>query len=124
MFKENSKAIYLQIAERIYDAVLAGELHPADRLPSVRDYAIMVQVNPNTVMRTYDVLSRQDIIVNRRGIGYFLADDAPEKVRLLRSRQLLDEDIVEVFRQCSLLGITPQQIADSYNDYLNKRKKQ
>ena len=76
MFQENNKAIYLQIAERVHDDVLSGALCPGRRLPSVREYAAAVQVNPNTVMRTYELLARDGIITNRRGIGFFLTDEA------------------------------------------------
>lgn len=118
MFKENNKAIYLQIAERIYDDIQAGNIRPGDRLPSVRDYAVLVQVNPNTVMRTYETLTREEIIVNRRGIGFFLTEEAPEKVRNIRIAGLKENDLPEVFRRLSLLGITPDELTEAYKKYL------
>ena len=75
-FNESNKAIYLQIADVICDKVLEGTLRPADRVPSVREYAATVMVNVNTVMRTYDYLSTMGVIYNKRGVGYFVADDA------------------------------------------------
>ncbi len=118
MFKENNKAIYLQIAERIYDDIQAGNIKPGDRLPSVRDYAVLVQVNPNTVMRTYETLTREEIIVNRRGIGFFLTEEAPEKVRNIRIAGLKENDLPEIFRRLSLLGITPDELTEAYKKYL------
>lgn len=120
MFKENSKAIYLQIADRVCDDILAGTLQPGDKLPSVREHAAAVQVNPNTMMRAYDYLSGLEIIFNRRGIGYFTAGDAVCKVRELKMRQLFDDEIVEVFRQLSLLGVTPEILKEKYQKYLNQ----
>lgn len=120
MFKENSKAIYLQIADRICDDVLAGVLRPDDRLPSVREYAATVQVNPNTMMRTYDHLSAKGILYNKRGIGFFLSADAPEKVREMRMEQLLDGEIFTLFRQLSLLGVDPETLKNKYEEYLRK----
>ena len=117
MFKENNKAIYLQIAERIYDDIQAGNIRPGDRLPSVRDYAVLVQVNPNTVMRTYETLTREEIIVNRRGIGFFLTEEAPEKVRNIRIAGLNENDLPEIFRRLSLLGITPDELTEAYKKY-------
>lgn len=68
-FENNRRAIYLQIADKIMDDIMAG-LHPVEeRIPSVREYAAMVEVNANTVMRAYDYLTREEIIFNRRGIG-------------------------------------------------------
>lgn len=119
MFKENSKAIYLQIADRICDDVLAGSLRPSDRLPSVREYAAMVQVNPNTMMRTYDYLSSRGILFNRRGIGYFLAEEAPSIVKALKREEILGQEMNEIFRQLSLLGVTPLQLQQKYQDFLN-----
>lgn len=69
-FKE-SKAIYLQIADRICDEILLGQYQEEERIPSVREYAAMVEVNANTAMRSFDYLQSQDIIYNKRGIGYF-----------------------------------------------------
>ena len=66
-FKE-SKAIYLQIADRICDEVLLGQYREEERIPSVREYAAVVEVNANTVMRSYDYLQSQEVIYNKRGI--------------------------------------------------------
>ena len=71
-FKE-SKAIYLQIADRICDEVLLGQYQEEERIPSVREYAAVVEVNANTVMRSYDYLQTQGVIYNKRGIGYFVS---------------------------------------------------
>ncbi len=120
MFKENSKAIYLQITDRICDEILSGAIAPADRLPSVREYAANVQVNPNTMMRAYDFLSSKGIIFNKRGIGYFLADDAPQIVTEMRRAELLENEMIEIFRQLDLLGIPPDELKSKYEDYLKK----
>ena len=74
-FKE-SKAIYLQIADRICDEILLGQFAEEERIPSVREYATIVEVNANTVMRSFDYLQSQNIIYNKRGIGYFVATGA------------------------------------------------
>ena len=67
-FKEN-KAIYLQIADRICEEILTGVFREEERVPSVREYAVKVEVNVNTVMRSYDKLQGDGVIYNRRGIG-------------------------------------------------------
>jgi DNA-binding transcriptional regulator YhcF (GntR family) len=74
-FKE-SKSIYLQIADRINDEILQGQYAEEGRIPSVREYAATVEVNANTVVRTYDYLQGQEIIYNKRGIGYFVSAGA------------------------------------------------
>lgn len=70
VFNENNKAIYLQIADKICDDIMLGALKDGDRIPSVREYAASMEVNANTVMRSYEYLERNDVIFNRRGIGF------------------------------------------------------
>jgi Predicted transcriptional regulators len=70
------KPIYLQIVDVIADRILSGELKGGDRIPSVREYGADIGVNPNTMMRSYEKLTADGIIYNKRGIGYFVADDA------------------------------------------------
>ena len=76
----DTKAIYLQIADRICDEVLVGKFAEDSRIPSVREYAAVVEVNANTVMRSFDQLQSQGIIYNKRGIGYFVAAGARERI--------------------------------------------
>ena len=90
-FKE-SKAIYLQIADRICDEILLGQYPEEERVPSVREYAAIVEVNANTVMRSFDYLQVQNIIYNKRGIGYFVALGAKELIRSLRKEIFLKEE--------------------------------
>ncbi len=116
-FKENNKAIYLQIADKICDDILLGTYTAGGRLPSVREYAAMVQVNANTVMRSYDYLSSLEVIYNKRGIGFFVADDACGKVTDMRRTSFLETEISEVFHQLRLLGVTPDALRDMYSKY-------
>ena len=85
----DTKAIYLQIADRICDEVLVGKFAEDGRIPSVREYAAVVEVNANTVMRSFDQLQSQGIIYNKRGIGYFVAAGARERILALRKEQFV-----------------------------------
>lgn len=118
----NNKAIYLLLADKIIDDVLMDKIPPDGRLPSIRDYAAEVQVNPNTMMRTYDYLSSLNIIYNRRGVGYFLASDARETASSIRRRQLFDNDLSDIFRQLRLLMVSPQELSSHYEAYLKEKK--
>ena len=91
-FKE-SKAIYLQIADRICDEILLGQFGEEERIPSVREYAAIVEVNANTVMRSFDYLQSQNIIYNKRGIGYFVSTGARELIHSLRKNTFLKEEL-------------------------------
>ena len=102
-FKE-SKAIYLQIADRICDEVLLGQYQEEERIPSVREYAAVVEVNANTVMRSYDYLQTQGVIYNKRGIGYFVSVGARKLILSLRKEYFLKEEVDYFFKQISRSG--------------------
>lgn len=121
-FNNNSKAIYLQIADDISDKVLTGVFMPDERIPSVREYAAQVEVNVNTVMRAYDYLAGLEIIYNKRGLGFFASADARHKVIELRRREVLGDGVQTVFRQLAMLDITPAQLSEMYQQYLDNQK--
>lgn len=105
-FNEN-KPIYLQIFDVICDRILSGDLQPDARIPSVREYGAAIGVNPNTVMRTYEKLTADGIIFNRRGIGYFVAPDAIGVIREAQRKQFLGEELPAILRKMQLLDIDP-----------------
>lgn len=120
-FKEN-KAIYLQIAERMCDLILLGEYKEEERIPSVREYAAMVEVNFNTVMRSFDQLQTAGIIFNKRGIGYFVAAGAGEKIHSMRKDDFLQNGINDFFKQIYMLEIPVGEIVEMYNQYYKQQK--
>lgn len=120
-FKE-SKPIYLQIADRICDEILQGQYKEEERIPSVREYAATVEVNANTVVRSFDYLQSQDIIYNKRGLGYFVGQGARERILELRKSVFLTEELPEFFRQVKTLGIPIKEIERMYNqEFLNEK---
>ena len=114
-FKDNNP-IYLQIAERICDEILQGIYREDDRIPSVREYAAMVEVNANTVVRTYDWLQSQEIIYTRRGLGYFVSPEAGEKIFTLRKATFFATDLPEFFKQLRALEIPISDIVRMYEE--------
>ncbi len=118
-FQENSKAIYLQLADKLCNDIIAGSLQPDSRIPSVREFAATVQVNANTVARTYDHLQQAEIIYNKRGIGYFVSTGACERIKQERMDRFINNEAKQLFHELSLLGITPQQLHDMYEAYYN-----
>jgi DNA-binding transcriptional regulator YhcF (GntR family) len=119
-FKDN-KAIYLQIAERICDLILLGDHREDERIPSVREYAATVEVNFNTVMRSFDYLQSAGIIFNKRGIGYFVTPGAGEKIHSMRKESFLKNEINDFFRQISMLEIPIDEIVNMYNNYCKQQ---
>ena len=120
-FKE-SKPIYLQIADRIMEEILQEVYPEEERIPSVREYASIVEVNANTVVRAYDYLQNQEIIFNKRGIGYFVSKGGKKNILKLRRKTFLNEDVPELFRQMELLQITPTDIKVMYEHFMNQKE--
>ena len=117
-FEENNKAIYLQIADRICDLIMSGTYDSDNRIPSVREFAASIEVNANTVMRSYEKLASQGLIYNKRGIGYFVSDDA--KIRILKDRteNIVTKQFPPLFKLLSLIGFTPEDLKTAYECYL------
>ena len=115
----DKQAIYLQIAEYVSEQVLLGRWGVGDKISSVRELAAELEVNPNTVMRTYEFLNQQGVIANKRGIGYFPADDAMDKIRAFRREQFLANDLPQFFKNLTLLGIDLREIEMRYDEFVN-----
>lgn len=120
-FKEN-KPIYLQLVDKICDGILTGLYGEDVRILSVREFAAQVEVNANTVMRTYDYLQQAGVIYNKRGIGYFVSPGAMESIKNERMTRFMDDEMDAFFSQLTLLGITPETLCDMYTKYYNKNK--
>lgn len=121
-FKEN-KPIYLQIVDRIMDEILQHVYEEEGRVLSVREYAGVVEVNANTVVRTYDYLQNQGIIYNKRGLGYFVSPGAAQKIVALRKETFLQQVLPDVFKEMYLLHIPMETLAEMYETYQKDRRK-
>ena len=104
------KPIYLQIADHLSEQVLQGALTPDDRMPSVRDVAASMGVNPNTVVRSFDYLQQGGIIYQRRGVGYFVSPDAKERILAEQRREFLEEELPLIRQKMQVLGIDLKEI--------------
>ena len=107
---DSNKPIYIQIADNICDRVLSGELKQSERIPSVREWGAQIGVNPNTVARAYDILSDKGIICNRRGLGFFVSDDAIKTITLSEQKKFLEEELPAFVKRAELLGIDLKSI--------------
>jgi GntR family transcriptional regulator len=108
------QAIYLQIADLVCENVLAGVWRHGDRIPSTRELAESMEVNPNTVVRTYAWLQEKGIIVNQRGIGYFVAKDAVVTTTALRKEDFVSKELPRIFRTMDLLGMSLREVQELY----------
>ena len=107
---KSTQTIYRQIENWVYEQILSGAWKPGERAKSVRELAVAFEVNPNTVMRSYERLQNQEIITNKRGIGFFVNEDAPEKIHALRKKEFMEEEVPEFLKNMRLLGITMEEI--------------
>lgn len=116
----DNKAIYVQIVEYVCEQILSGKWTVGERALSVRELGSKLEVNPNTVLRSYEDLVAHNIIYNKRGVGYFVADDAVETIKSEQKRQFLEKDLPAVFRTMKLLNISISEVESLYQLSLNQ----
>lgn len=102
--------IYLQIANWCFTCIATGQWVPDERIPSVRELAVALSVNTHTVLKALEYLQKHDIIAPRRGLGYFLASDAQQRVSAARKEQFFDDTLPGMAREMKMLGITIDEV--------------
>lgn len=117
-----SKAIYQQIADYVCEQILMGRWKENDRILSVRELGVQLEVNPNTVLRAYDFLQRFGIISNRRGIGYFASEDAIARIKELRRERFVNRELPRIFQEMELLGMDISELKEYYDGFLKAKK--
>ncbi|GMQ31590.1 GntR family transcriptional regulator [Algoriphagus confluentis] len=100
------KTIFLQIRDWLVDQILTGKLVPGDRIPSVRELAADIEVNRNTVMRSYSLMEQEGIIDNRRGIGFFVSEQARQRLATDEKAQFIEEELPKIIHQAKVLRLT------------------
>jgi DNA-binding transcriptional regulator YhcF (GntR family) len=108
--------IYIQIKDVVYNAILSGEYSDGQRIPSIRDMAVSLEVNPNTVTRTYSILQEEGVIENQRGLGYFAVADAKNVVLNQMKNEFITVEVPVFFSKMEKLGIPMETILSIYND--------
>jgi GntR family transcriptional regulator len=111
------KGIYLQIADQIRERVLDGDWRAGERIPSIRELAVELGVNPNTVTKSYQRLMDRGIISSRRGLGYFVSDDAREQALQEMKAEFLRDEVPRIVRTMQLLGIGLDELAARLGPY-------
>lgn len=101
---------FAQIADWVCDRILEGKYQADDRIPSVRELAELMEVNPNTIVRSYEKLQREEVIYMQRGMGYFVVNGALERIREQRRKAFFDQHLPNFLSEMQLLGIKPQEV--------------
>ncbi|MBC8344373.1 MAG: GntR family transcriptional regulator [Bacteroidetes bacterium] len=115
-FREK-EAIYMQIADEFAVKILLSKWKADEKVPSVRQLAIELEVNPNTVMRTYAYLQENNIIYNKRGIGYFVGMDAKNIILEMMKKRFKEDELPEIFKKMKLLSIDMKELESYFEDW-------
>ena len=108
------KGIYVQIADQIRERILRGEWEAGQRIPSIRELAVELGVNPNTVTKSYQKLLERELISNQRGRGYFVGERAAERARDEMKEEFMRDELPRIIGTMRLLGIGIDEIADAF----------
>lgn len=115
----SKQPIYLQLADRIKKQIISKELAPGDKLPSIREAGLAVNVNPNTVQRTYRELERMDIVESRRGQGTFVTEN--EAVLQTIREEMKREIIFSFINEMREMGYTDSDIMQGLEQTLSTK---
>lgn len=110
-----AQSIFLQISDTIKDRILSGEYSADERVPSVRELAEQMEVNPNTAMRAVERLQMEGMIYNKRGLGYFVNPNAREEILASRRKKFVEEVVPALFSEMKLLGIGLDTLRSEWN---------
>jgi GntR family transcriptional regulator len=120
----DGQAIYLQIVEYVCEQILLKQWLPGNKIISIRDLGVAMEVNPNTVQRAYDFLQQREIIVNKRGVGYFVEETAVEKVIAFRKEQFIENELPLLFRNMYLLSMSMEEVKSRYTEFIDENFKE
>jgi GntR family transcriptional regulator len=120
---KDQQAIYLQIADHVCENILLKKWQAGEKIISIRDLAVTIEVNPNTVQRAYDFLQQKEIISNRRGIGYFVENDAEKKIKAYRKDFFFENELPAVFKNMFLLGVSLKEFGTKYKRFVERKYK-
>jgi len=118
-FRE-TRPIYLQIADYVCEKVLLRQWNAGDRIPSVRELAVTLEVNPNTVMRTVEFLQEREIIHNQRGVGLFVSDTSHQNALTYRKDEFMEKELPFFFRNLVLLQTGLEELDPLFKKYIKK----
>ena len=115
----NQIPIYLQIDEHIGEQILTQRWKPDDKIPSIRELAVQLEVNPNTVQRTYDFLQTQEVIFTKRGLGYFVTPNGEQNYLTWRKETFIQNELPIFFKQIRLLKMSFEELEKRFYEHEN-----
>lgn len=119
---DNNQPIYLQIMNYIKGEIITGKLMPGDKIPSVRELAAELQINPNTVQRTFQELEREEIVETRRGMGRYVTGS--EETILTIKKEMAKEVLDRFIRGMQELGFQGEDILAAVAENIYQRSQE
>ncbi|WP_320825591.1 GntR family transcriptional regulator [Reinekea sp.] len=119
---DSASTIYLQVADFMSEKILTDQWPEQQRIPSIREVAALVQVNPNTVMRSFAHLQENDIIFNKRGVGYFVNEHGKQHIRKIKKVGFIHAKLPRIFHEAALLAVSPSELSELYSQFLGSQK--
>ena len=116
----DGQPIFIQIAERLSDEILAGIYLADSRVPGVRDYSVLLEVNVNTTVKAYDLLAQRGVLYSKRGLGYFVAPEAQQLILDNRRRHFFETEVPRIAQKMQQLGISTETLTEALASELNK----
>jgi len=120
---ESPMPIYAQVVRQVRHEIVLGNLRPGDQLPTVRQLAVELRVNPNTVARAYMELEHAGLISTQQGRGTFV--NVPEDIiQADRERQQRLEQLIRtVLGEAEILGMTPEEFIQEMQDFIARHSR-
>jgi GntR family transcriptional regulator len=120
----NNQSIYIQIAALLEEEILSGRWQEEERIPSVRELGMELEVNPNTVMRSFEMAQADELIYNKRGLGYFVKKGARVVILTRRKKDFTEQEIPAFVQKMQLLQLNTAEILAAINKLLNNNEKE
>jgi DNA-binding transcriptional regulator YhcF (GntR family) len=109
---DDTRPIFVQVAERIEEDILAGRLAEEEQVPSTNQFAALYQINPATAAKGVNLLVDQGILYKKRGLGMYVAPGARTRLLAKRREQFYEQYVVPMLQEAERLGITPEQLTE------------
>lgn len=107
---ESDKAIFLQIAEGIEDAILSGAFNEESQIPSITEFSVKYKINPATALKGINILVDNGIVYKKRGLGMFVTTGAANKLRHQRKDQFYESYIIRLVTEAKRLDLSEAEI--------------
>ena len=114
--------VYRQIIDQVLGGIAAGSLKAGDQLPTVRQLAVDLAINPNTVVRAYRELEIRDVLATQQGTGTFITEKKPQPDELERRRRVA-QLAGELLARAGAEGITLQELLGYFNELQNEQNR-